>query len=72
MADAYNNHQSKLEWSYDGGGPIFYPADLRMYEFTLHKIKYTNVTTDYGIFGKLLILPATAGFLMRIANHIEL
>jgi len=48
---SYNNQQCKLKWSYDRGGPIFHPKDLRMYEFTLHKIAHTNVTSNYGIFG---------------------
>ena len=41
-------------WSYDTGGPIFHPNDLRMYEFTLHKIVHTNATSNYGIFGRYL------------------
>eukprot|EP00795_Rhopilema_esculentum_P000780 gene780-10509_t len=48
---SYNNEQCKLAWSYEAGGPLFYPEDLMMFEFTLHDIKVTNTTSNYGIFG---------------------
>ena len=54
VLDSYNDKQCKLEWSFAGGGPIFKPDDLMMFEFTLYDIKITNRSMDYGLFGRFL------------------